>query len=876
MARVWAVVWPPDYNPGPASNPVTDLPSFELERYACDNATGQGTYRGTYGGFSAEGLYHITVYAMDRKGNTSLPYLTNVSKNSFASHRAIIVAGAAEADLESVTQANAELAYQTLKAQLYADDDIKYMSTRATSSGFDYLPSLDNMRYDITGWAGDAAAKDLVLYLTGSTGPQGLRISATETLTPALLDELLDELQSAALCRVVVICDADFSGTFMPLLAPPPGKERIVITSAGPSETAWFSPMGDVSFSSFFWKQIGNGATVYEAFVQANLALSFLSRISSISYSCARQSALLDDNGNGAGNDAGDGALARQHTIGMGIKFADDPPQIGSVSILQNEGLITIRAEQVSATAPLKKVWGIVKPISYCPGNSGRENSGLHEIEMQLKEAGAYEGSILAKDYQAIKVSVYARDIDNNTSMSRETKMYQAAGGDIYEFDNDPGHANALVLNHFVPQPHNFHYAGDEDWVKFYAAAGRDYTIEASDIGAGSLPEIELFDVLLHKRAPSSGGAVQGMVTLLWRCEENGIYYVRLHNAGGLEVEGAEYSLKIYNEDTPFLGIVAGTIKDSATGMPLSDVVISTNSGYAALSVGGEYEIVHQAGGPYTLAAEAAGYEKFSASVAVISEGTTLLNIVMRSASATTTTASAGSGPGHHTSTTTTAANALTTTSIAPAAPQLYVDQGSLDFGKDAGEKTITAENQGDTAGSWAIAVAPDNATGWLLPAGKSIDLGAKEKKSFTVKVSRNGLAPGLYEGTLSCKTAKGQAEASVQIAMEVPAEAGSPVMSLGRKVCFIRRNMTSEVVVIRNSGTGQLAWEAGAVQYLRGSGWLSVDPGSGALAEEQEGSFRIMADRKGLRPGLYIAMLPITSNGGSKTMPVIMWVPFF
>ena len=66
ISRVWAVIWPPHFDPGSVANPLTDLPSVDLL------PTGvEGNYAGTYGGFISMGIYNIAVYAMDRKGNTS-------------------------------------------------------------------------------------------------------------------------------------------------------------------------------------------------------------------------------------------------------------------------------------------------------------------------------------------------------------------------------------------------------------------------------------------------------------------------------------------------------------------------------------------------------------------------------------------------------------------------------------------------------------------------------------------------------------------------------------------------------------------------------------------------------------------------------------
>ena len=86
-------------------------------------------------------------------------------------------------------------------------------------------------------------------------------------------------------------------------------------------------------------------------------------------------------------------------------------------------------------------------------------------------------------------------DADQAISLPRETRFYQVEGGDIYEDpdgdtipDDDSSEANVIVVNHAIPQPHNFHVLGDGDWVKFYALT----TFVNPDTGVGKSIPIEL------------------------------------------------------------------------------------------------------------------------------------------------------------------------------------------------------------------------------------------------------------------------------------------------------------------------------------------------------------------------------------------------
>ena len=72
IKSVWAVITPPGYHPGSPSGAITDLPTVTLKK-----STG-GKYQAGYSGFTTKGTYRISVYAMDRNGDLSLPKTTTV------------------------------------------------------------------------------------------------------------------------------------------------------------------------------------------------------------------------------------------------------------------------------------------------------------------------------------------------------------------------------------------------------------------------------------------------------------------------------------------------------------------------------------------------------------------------------------------------------------------------------------------------------------------------------------------------------------------------------------------------------------------------------------------------------------------------------
>ncbi len=314
IARVWAVIIPPTYREGAADNPVLELPSIELMPVQ-DQA---GRYEGKYDRFNSEGIYTVSVYARDRKGNTSVPKQTTVRVGNPPRRKAVIMVG----DLsESGTEDHANLAYHALVFQGYRADDIYFMSPSAFPTSWYRKPTLSNLRDALGRWAGDA--RDLVFFLTGKGEKNRFHISETETFSGEDLRLWLDDFQDSptadeAGSRVTVVYDADFSGSFLKPLARPQsdGKERILIASTSGTQHTLFDAKGAVSFSAFFWNSVMNGMNLRDVFLNARDAVNFFSGNS------PDRMPQLDDDGNGIPNEASDGLLSVNHTIGAGIRRA--------------------------------------------------------------------------------------------------------------------------------------------------------------------------------------------------------------------------------------------------------------------------------------------------------------------------------------------------------------------------------------------------------------------------------------------------------------------------------------------------------------------------------------------------------------------------
>ncbi len=613
FSGVWAVVVPPGFSEDQADNPMVEMPSFELSSVAGESTVTESLcYEGTFDQFTMAGTYDIAVYAMDEQGNTSTAGMARVIVENPLAQKAIVVVGGGRADVYA--KKGVQRAYGALKAQGYTDENIVFLGPEGIHcygnhncvDGAATLAALEN-----TINAAHNTTHDLVLYMIGPGGAGTFRINNHEILHAAVLDGWLDQLQAYMDGMLTVIYDADRSGSFIPLLAAPEGKKRIVFTSTTADETAYYGQRGIISSSTFFWSQVRNGEDVYDAYKHSGKAARCLSR------RYRTQTPSLDDNGNGIANEYADGFLAANYKIGIGLNFADDSPMISALFAESPEaGEISVWAS-VTGTGIVKRVWAVITPVEYLPG----ENDELVEVDLDYdNETALAVGLFEPDDVTDYKITVYARDDDNNTSLPLETKVYlheyQArcsdATADAFEDDNTKDDARGIVVNAREAQKHTFCTATDEDWVMFYGREGEYYSIAADDLGENSRPVIELYNENLDMRR-SKIPDEDGMVYLDWLCPEDGIYYVRLWNDLLFDGDAAttRYSLRVYNPYWPdFLVLVSGTVRDEMSSQLIDGAVIMTDGGGAAVAMQGRYDL-YLYPGDWNLYAAAAGYHLY-------------------------------------------------------------------------------------------------------------------------------------------------------------------------------------------------------------------------------------------------------------------------
>jgi hypothetical protein len=223
-------------------------------------------------------------------------------------------------------------------------------------------------------------------------------------------------------------------------------------------------------------------------------------------------------------------------------------------------------------------------------------------------------------------------DTEGAISLPRQTSVCFEACSDDYEDDDSFDTASVIVINAENPQTHNFHDAGDQDWVKFYGLSGQTYTIATENAGSSCDAVIEVYATdgatKLADRDDTGAGEDE---ELAWVCPQDGIYFVKVKQFNpAVSGEDTEYELKVYNPIGPLAGFVTGVITDAMSSQAIGDVQIKTNSNQTALSLPtGDYLLVHPPG-TYSVTAEKAGYSvKEIAEVEINEGGETPLNITL-------------------------------------------------------------------------------------------------------------------------------------------------------------------------------------------------------------------------------------------------------
>lgn len=540
--------------------------------------------------------------------------------------KAIIVAGGGdypENELWDPTYLISNYAYLSLKSQGYTRENIYYLGddTQVDVDGDGIYNDVDmkatyNNLLSAIDWAKDAG--DLIFFLADHGGLGTFQLNAVpEIIKAEKIDEWLDNLQADIPGRLVFIYDACMSGSFLPLLSPPPGKDRIVITSSQAGERAWFEKGGVLSFSYQFWASV---------FIKGNLYRSFLD---AKKMAGDNQTPMIDADGDGLSFQKNDKKLARNILIGRGRSAGSTPPIIGGVTIDQNlldDNSAEIRVKIIAALNPISEVLAIIKPpdedlIAVDKPVVDLPKIELFDPDLDGTYMGNYSGFTKPGTY---KITVFAVDTEDYYSLPSTKTLTKTDGPDIYEDDDTYQEAKVIVLNDQNPentlagyekiQDHTIHDEGDDDWVVFHGIKGETYKIRVLSPGDNMDAVIGVYKsdgqtLAIPEEVDDTFAGQSEYVE--WEATETGIYYVRIRNYD-TDVYGAgiEYQLTLTQPYAAFGGFITGTVT------PIISGIITTGYGSAIILPNGSYFMPHIAG-TFTLTVNATGYQPSSQPVTV-------------------------------------------------------------------------------------------------------------------------------------------------------------------------------------------------------------------------------------------------------------------
>lgn len=330
---------------------------------------------------------------------------------NFNTGKAIIVVGWLEGsdDLQNNLQTLANFAYRTLLQKGFRAEEIRYLSPNL---GLDLnddglrdvyaISTLETVKEAIQ-WAADS--DNLTLYLLDHGRADNFRINAHENLSAETLKNLLT-------VNTTIIYEACESGSFVYKLANIASKNLILITSAASTQTASLPGEGALSFSSYFWREIANGADIRQAFEAGQ-------------YAMGEQAPQINANGNTQANEPADlAAVENRHIGNPNPARSGNSPEITNLKVapdnLTETSIATVSAD-VHSNYPITKVIALVRP-PLSVQRSGDPVLDFPEFRLDFVEkqryAANYDGFTRNGEYQ---LTIYAFDTHQRISQPIST-----------------------------------------------------------------------------------------------------------------------------------------------------------------------------------------------------------------------------------------------------------------------------------------------------------------------------------------------------------------------------------------------------------------------------------------------------------------------
>ena len=376
-------------------------------------------------GPNAIGHYNLRVFNQTKSDELigAVTFLEPGDYQVLREKKAVIAVGGTGDPFDRLTVPSrtcANYAYMSLRSQGYTRETIQFLAPHLDwdVDGDGFLNDIDNtcstatLSSVLTEWGADAS--ELIVYLVDHGGSGTFYANASDIVQASSLAGWLDIAQDTIPGKVILIYDACYSGSFLPYMAPPAGKERIVVASCLADEPAWFMNDGVLSFSYQLWASVFLNANLYESFVTAKNMMAY------------DQTGVLDANGDGTQTKE-DAQLVRDFLVGRGRVAASTPPVIGLVSeeqVLSETTGATFWASDISALNEIERVWAVIVPPGF-ENSADSEVTGLDTIELTDPDqdgvyGGAYGQFVRPGMYNIV---IFASDVADAVSLPRGTTV---------------------------------------------------------------------------------------------------------------------------------------------------------------------------------------------------------------------------------------------------------------------------------------------------------------------------------------------------------------------------------------------------------------------------------------------------------------------
>jgi hypothetical protein len=371
--------------------------------------------------FTKKGIWKLKAYWMGDENTTGNESNTLLVPVEIDYGRAIILGGG-EAGLNNlywdVTKKLTVNVYRNLNAMGFSHDMI-WLMLNSENVDIDYddkqddivdntIPTVEAFTTAIKTQFKETLNEDtpLLIYLMGHANSEHefKILGSDEMLSASAFSQAITEIQASTGCKVLVIQESCYSGSFIPQLS---AENRIIATSAGnmPYQT---DASGRISFSNFLFSKLRQGDSLKKSF---DFAKNMLTNM-------GYPSPLLDDNGDGIIDDQ-DGPISALQHIGGQMTWNLRPviKEVKLPSIL-DKGVSSaeIWVQTAIGDTAITRVWTQIIP----PGKHLEMDEIIQYSEVILhptENANEYSGQLNHLDQSGTyTILVYAEDMSHERS----------------------------------------------------------------------------------------------------------------------------------------------------------------------------------------------------------------------------------------------------------------------------------------------------------------------------------------------------------------------------------------------------------------------------------------------------------------------------